>query len=150
LSFSKEGEQLAGRQQPQNIDEVIILEDEEGDEEEQQKQEEEEQRQQAERIDIVIEEVIANAQVEEQERERGRSKEIEVIEIIEEDEEPLRKITKMLKGHKREYFYLQTVKSMEELDRTRLTVMCKHKCVSTGIAANFHFRITASLFKENH
>jgi hypothetical protein len=171
LNFSKEWEQLAGRQQQQqqqniHIHEVIILEDEEGDEEEQQEQEEEEQlqpliaqkqqqpaptesiaeptqeeeeeedlsmpqliteeqRQQAERIDIVIE-AVAHAHEEEQEGERGRSMEIEVIE---ENEEPLRKIIKRVNGHKRQYYFLEAVKSMEELDRTRFTVILRHKYV---------------------
>jgi hypothetical protein len=98
-------------------EEIVVIEDEE---EPMLITETDEQRQQAERIDLVIEEVVAHRQVEEQEPEGRRSMEIE---IIEDDEEPLRKITKWVIGHKKEYYYLETVKSIEELDRIRYTVM---------------------------
>jgi hypothetical protein len=48
---------------------------------------------------------------------------LQTFPYYEETQEPLRKITKRIRGHKKEYYFLETVKSIEELDRTRYTVM---------------------------
>jgi hypothetical protein len=59
------------------------------------------------------------------ERKTGEEDEEDEIEI--DDDEPPKSITKKVMGHKKEYYYLETVKSVDELDKFRFKVIltCK-------------------------
>jgi hypothetical protein len=62
-----------------------------------------------------------------EERETGTGEWDEEDEIEIDDDEPPKSITKKVMGHKKEYYYVETVKSVDELDKFRFKVIltCK-------------------------
>jgi hypothetical protein len=101
LNNSKEGEQSTSTYGQQNMDEQGQMEEEDEDKE----QEDEDEL------------VVLEPEHEQDEEGEGKSKQIEVI-----NDEPSRNITRNIKGQRREYYYLNTVKSNKELDKLRIKV----------------------------
>jgi translation initiation factor 1 (eIF-1/SUI1) len=78
-------------------------------------------------------------------RKKRNSADEDEEEAQEEEEKPPRKITRIIRGQKREYHFLKMVKSIDELDECRFKVMQKilEKIIATLI------RIIAYLLMAN-
>jgi hypothetical protein len=81
------------------------------------------------------------AKVEEQPQSKQQELQGQLPDEMQQEEEPPLNITKNIMGQRREYYYLKTVKSLEEMDQFRFQVYCQTKFITLEIIlkfANFH------------